>query len=75
MYRPAPGWGLFILRLCAGCAAMVALVWWLNAPAADWFVWGWQRRAWELAVLVVGGIGVFAATLVLLGMRLRHLRH
>jgi len=75
VYRPAPGWGLFILRLCAGSAAMVALVWWLNAPAADWFVWGWQRRAWELSVLVVGGIGVFAATLVLLGMRLRHLRH
>jgi putative peptidoglycan lipid II flippase len=75
VYRPAPGWWLFGLRLLAGCAAMVALVWWLNAPAADWFVWGWQRRAWELAVLVVGGIGVFAVTLVLLGMRLRHLRH
>ena len=75
VYRPAPGWGLFALRLLAACAAMAALVWWLNAPSAEWFAWGWQRRAGELALLVGGGIGVFVATLVLLGLRLRHLRH
>jgi putative peptidoglycan lipid II flippase len=75
VYRPAPGWWLFGLRLLAGCAAMVALVWWLNAPAAEWFAWGWQRRAGELSLLVGGGIAVYVAAMVSLGLRLRHLRH
>lgn len=75
VYQPAPGWWLFGLRLLGGCAAMVALVWWLNAPAAEWFAWGWQRRAWELSLLVGGGIFVYAATMLLLGLRMRHLRH
>ena len=75
VYRPAPGWGLFGLRLLAGCAAMVALVWWLNAPSAEWFAWGWQRRAGELSLLVVGGILAYAGAMVLLGLRMRHLRH
>lgn len=75
VYHPAPGWWLFGLRLLGGCAAMVALVWWLNAPAAEWFAWGWQRRAWELSLLVGGGIFVYAAAMLLLGLRMRHLRH
>lgn len=75
VYQPAPGWGLFALRLLAGCAAMVALVWWLNAPSAAWFAWGWQRRALELSLLVGGGIAVYVAAMVLFGLRLRHLRH
>lgn len=75
VYRPGPGWGLFGLRLLAGCAAMAALVWWLNAPSAEWFAWGWQRRAWELSLLVGGGIGAYAGAMVLLGLRMRHLRH
>lgn len=75
VYRPAPGWGLFLVRLLAACTSMVALVWWLNAPSAEWFAWGWQRRAAELTLLVGGGILVYAATLGLLGLRLRHLRH
>jgi putative peptidoglycan lipid II flippase len=75
VYRPAPGWGLFGLRLLAGCAAMVALVWWLNAPSAEWFAWGWQRRAAELSLLVGGGIAVYVAAMVMLGLRMRHLRH
>ena len=75
VYRPGPGWGAFALRLLGGCAAMVALVWWLNAPSAEWFAWGWQRRALELSLLVGGGILAYAAAMVLLGLRLRHLRH
>ena len=75
VYHPAPGWWLFGLRLLGGCAAMVALVWWLNAPAAEWFAWGWQRRAWELSLLVGGGIFVYAVAMLLLGLRMRHLRH
>ena len=75
VYHPAPGWRMFGLRLLGGCAAMVALVWWLNAPAAEWFAWGWQRRAAELSLLVGGGIVAYAGAMLLLGLRMRHLRH
>jgi len=75
VYRPAPGWWLFALRVAGGCAAMVAVVWWLNVPSQEWFVWGWQQRAWRLTLLVCGGLAAFAGGLLLLGLRPRHLRH
>ena len=75
VYRPQRGWLLFGLRLAGGCAAMVGFVYWLNPPAAEWFVWGWQQRAWQLVLLVCGGILAYGAGLVLLGLRPRHLRH
>lgn len=75
VYRPAPGWWLFGLRLAAACAAMVAVVWWLNVPAQEWFQWGWQRRALQLGLLVCAGLAAFAGGLLLTGLRPRHLRH
>ena len=75
VFRFTPGWGPFLLRLTGGCAAMVATVWWLNAPSVEWFAWGWQQRALQLGLLVVAGLGAFAAGLVVLGLRPRHLRH
>lgn len=75
IYQPQPGWGLFSLRLVGGCVAMVLAVLWLNAPASDWFAWGWQQRAGQLTLVVTAGLAAFAAALVLLGLRMRHLRH
>ena len=74
-WPPAPGWWLFGLRLAAACAAMVAVVWWLNVPAQDWFQWGWQQRALQLGLLVCAGLAAFAGGLLLTGLRPRHLRH
>lgn len=75
VYRPELGWWLFMLRLLGGCAAMTAFVLWLNAPAAEWFAWGWQQRAWQLSLLVGGGVLAFVVALGVLGLRPRHLRH
>lgn len=75
VYRPEPGWALFMLRLLGGCAAMTAFVVWLNAPSAEWFAWGWQQRAWQLSLLVGGGVLAFVVALGVLGLRPRHLRH
>ncbi|SDG51298.1 putative peptidoglycan lipid II flippase [Pseudomonas benzenivorans] len=75
VYRPARGWWLFALRLLGACAAMVALVWWLNVAPSEWFAWGWQQRALWLSLLVGGGLLAFVAALLALGLRLRHLRH
>jgi putative peptidoglycan lipid II flippase len=54
---------------------MIALVWWLNVPSAEWFVWGWQQRVLWLSLLVGGGLLAYAGALLALGLRLRHLRH
>ncbi|WP_421682477.1 murein biosynthesis integral membrane protein MurJ [Stutzerimonas urumqiensis] len=75
VYVPEPGWWLFGLRLVGGCCAMVAAILWLNAPVAEWFGWGWERRALHITLLVVVGILAFVAGLLLLGLRPRHLRH
>lgn len=74
VYKPSPGWMLFGLRLLAACTAMLALVLWLNAPSSEWFAWGWQRRVWEVSLLVFGGVLVFTGTLFASGIRMRHLR-
>lgn len=75
VFQLAPGWGGFLLRLFGACAAMVAVVWWLNVPSVEWFGWDWQQRALRLGLLVVAGIAAFVAALGLLGLRPRHLRH
>lgn len=75
IYQPRPGWGLFAVQLAGGCLAMVGAVEYLNAPAADWLLWDWQQRVLELGVLVGVGLFAFAAGLLVLGVRLRHLRH
>src|SRR5690606_12942001 len=74
IYQPQPGWPLFIIRLVLACAALAAVVLWLAPGVEQWFAWGWQQKAWQMAILVVAGIGVFVATLVATGLRMRHLR-
>ncbi|MBB3102818.1 murein biosynthesis integral membrane protein MurJ [Azomonas macrocytogenes] len=75
VFQPRPGWGAFSIRLAGGCVAMIAVIFWLNAPAAEWFAWNWQQRVWQLTLLVSVGIGAFVAGLLLLGLRPHHLRH
>ncbi len=74
VYTPAPGWALFMTRLILACAAMIALVLWLNEPSSQWFAWDWQQRVWKVTLLVCGGMAVFAGTLFASGIRMRHLR-
>lgn len=74
VYKPHAGWWLFITRLLGACAVMAALILWMNAPSADWFAWGWKKRALEMTILVISGIVVFFAALGLFGMRPKHFK-
>ncbi|MEZ2744217.1 murein biosynthesis integral membrane protein MurJ [Halopseudomonas bauzanensis] len=74
IYQAQAGWPLFMVRLVLACAALAAVVVWLAPGVEQWFAWGWQQKAWQMAILVVAGIGVFVATLVATGLRMRHLR-
>lgn len=74
VYKPAPGWLVFFLRLALASTAMLALVMWLNEPSSQWFAWDWQRRVWKVTLLVCGGVFVFVGALFASGIRMRHLR-
>lgn len=74
VYKPAPGWLVFFLRLALASTAMLALVIWLNEPSSQWFAWDWQRRVWKVTLLVCGGVLVFVGALFASGIRMRHLR-
>jgi len=74
VYQRRPGWGAYLLRLAAACAAMVAvlgaLLWWLPSfTVMD----PWHRAGW-LACAVCGGGAVYLAVLVAMGFRPRDLR-
>lgn len=74
IYQAQPGWPVFMLRLIAACAAMALIIVWMVPGTEQWFIWGWQRKVLEMTLLVSAGIGIFALTLFVTGMRMRHLR-
>src|SRR5690554_4763278 len=74
VYQAQPGWPMFTLRLLLACTALSVVVLWLAADVQQWFEWGWQQKVLQMSILVVAGIAVFLVTLVVSGMRMRHVR-
>lgn len=71
MYRAEPGWGGFLLKVCAASAAMGLLLWWGSGDTAGWLSMSSWERALKLAFWVgLGGLTYFAA-LGVLRVRLR----
>ncbi|MEJ5211568.1 MAG: murein biosynthesis integral membrane protein MurJ [Burkholderiales bacterium] len=71
IYRPQPGWGVFLARVLLAVAVMGGVLAGLTGPAADWLAApAWQRVA-HLAALVVAGAGAYFGVLFALGMRLK----
>ncbi|WP_150299519.1 murein biosynthesis integral membrane protein MurJ [Pseudomonas profundi] len=75
IFQAQPGWMGFSIRLALACIAMSAVVLWLVPDVEQWFAWEWQQKTLEMAILVTAGIAAFIVTLLLAGMRMRHLRH
>ena len=72
LYRPAPGWGLFALRVMAASAVMGAGMFWA-ARRFDWLQLGQHEglRAAAMALALVAAAAVYFAVLALLGLRAR----
>ncbi len=75
VYRPQPGWWLYLGRLLLAGGTMAALLWWLSAAPAQWQEWAALTRVWHLSVLIVAGIASYFGVLFLTGLRPRHLKH
>jgi putative peptidoglycan lipid II flippase len=76
LLRPQPGWGLHLLRIALGCAAMAAAVLAIDVRIGDWTAIAdpWWRAGLLLGAVATGA-GVYALVLVICGLRPRHLRH
>ncbi len=74
VYQRQPGWARHWLRLGLACVAMVAVLWLGRWWWPEWTAVSLGTRIWHLAVLVAGGAGAYAATLLASGFRLAELR-
>ena len=72
VYQPASGWWLFFIRVLLASAAMSAALYYL-VDASWWNHWGSGQRVINLLKWIIIGMAIYSATLVLTGLRLRHL--
>jgi putative peptidoglycan lipid II flippase len=71
VYRPRPGWWLFLARLCVAVAALASAVYFLQGDDAFWLTPGSIRHVGRLIMVMGGGMVAYFGTLALLGFRLR----
>ncbi|AWV06900.1 murein biosynthesis integral membrane protein MurJ [Lysobacter maris] len=75
LYTPEPGWGRWLGRIAAALLAMTVVVVAIREHVGAWGALPMGSRwLWLLATVAAGG-GAYGATLLLLGLRPRHLRH
>ena len=68
-----PGWGLWLLRIVLSTVVMVAVITVINPDTQSWLLFSeWQRMGWTL-VLVLAGVFAYACSLLIMGVRTRHL--
>lgn len=72
VYRPRPGWPLFLLRLLAGNLVMGLLIAHF-AWDLPWLAWRSHERIYHLALWILAGMAAYAACLLLSGLRLSQL--
>jgi putative peptidoglycan lipid II flippase len=70
IFRPQPGWILFLFKLVAALTAMGLLLWLGTGEVSEWIAYDFRQRIAHLAGLVLGGAAIYFAALWLLGIRL-----
>jgi putative peptidoglycan lipid II flippase len=72
-YRPEPGWNRVILAVVAACLAMLGALLWRYGDVGGWLAAPAVTRATRLTGLIGLGIVVYGVTLLVAGLRRRHL--
>jgi putative peptidoglycan lipid II flippase len=72
VYQPASGWWLFFIRVLLASVAMSSALYY-QVDASWWNQWSSGERVINLLKWIVIGIFIYTVTLMLTGLRLRHL--
>jgi putative peptidoglycan lipid II flippase len=71
IYRPQPGWPEFTYKLALALLLMAAALWGAMGHEDWWLGAAWQYRVAGLVGIVCLGVGVYFASLWLLGIRIK----
>ena len=71
IFRPQPGWIVFLAKLAVALLAMSAVLWWARGEDATWLNAAAWWRIGRLSMLVALGVAIYFGSLWLLGFRLR----
>lgn len=74
VYQPTAGWLIFSLRVGCACTVMGVLLVWVAPPLETWLNQTLWQRAGALGFWVAAGAMVYVATLLITGMRWRHIQ-
>ena len=70
IYRPQPGWPVFLFKLAVAVYVMAAVLWIASGTDATWLAMHGAARAGQLAWVVALGVVTYFTALWLLGFRL-----
>ncbi len=73
IYRPQPGWGGFLFKVCAASAGMGGIIGWASGDTAQWLLMSVGQRTTQLIFWVVLGGGLYFAAIWIMGLKLRAL--
>jgi len=71
VYLPQGGWSKFLLQLISASAIFTLFLWGTKGKVDVWLAWHWQQRFIHIALVGCSGVGIYIASLYLLGMRLK----
>lgn len=73
VYRPLPGWGLFLFRILTSSIIMGAVLFWGVGDLDSWLRASALQRALRLSAWVIAGAAVYLLTVSAFGVRLAQL--
>jgi len=74
VYTPQAGWLFHWGRMLVAGLGMAAATWWLSMQTTVWTEAGALHRVGWLSLIVLSGLVLYGLALVILGLRVRHLR-
>jgi len=75
VFVPDKQWLGWVIKLMVGSLALLAFIYFQMADIAVWQNWSIPERVFQMLILVVGSVSVYAIAMFAAGVRMRHLKH